>query len=345
MMNLIKPIVYKALHNNESITAEMIGGLCRVINFQHAEILIQAEQVGTLLTLNIFKNDLLLNDDLLLVGVEYILGHTKDIQYVEIKNFNHEVKPGFILQKYFLGSGNIIRFERQQFYQLRGIWHSERDFNPKIETWTHTKAWTSEVERIHPIRSVIQSGILYSKYVPEIDKTLSFKVIDEHKDLEIFHHWHNLPRIADFWELGLSKTELADYIKKTHEDPHTLPMMLLCDDKPVGYFEIYWCREDRLAPYYESEAFDRGFHFLIGDNNFLGFKNTDATLKVLAHFLFVDDLRTRRLMAEPRSDNTKVLKYIETFVAWKKLFEFNFPHKRSAMLECTREDFFMGNYL
>ena len=345
MMNLIRPITYKALHNNEYIVAEMIEGLCRVKNSHHAEVLVQVGQLGSLVTLNVFKNDSLLNDDLLLVAVEYILGHTKEITHVEIKNFNPDSNENFILQKYFLEADNIIRFQRHQFFQLRGIWHKDRDFTPKIETWTHTQAWTSKVERIHPVRENAQSGIMYSKYVPEIDKTLSFKIIDEHNDLSIFHEWQNLPRVAEFWELSLSRPELLEYIQKTLKDPHTLPMMLLCNEKPVGYFEIYWCREDRLAPYYDSEAFDRGFHFLIGDNNFLGFKNTDATLKVLTHFLFLEDLRTRRLMAEPRSDNVKVLKYIETFVAFKKLFEFDFPHKRSAMLECTREDFFTGNYL
>ena len=345
MINLIKPITYKPLHNNENITAEMIEGLCRVRNSNHAELLVQAEQKETTLYLSIMKNDSLLNDDLLLVAVEYILGHIKDIARVEIKKFNPDKKSGYLLQKYFLDSDDVIRFARHQFFQLRGIWHIERDFNPKIETWTHTQAWTSKVERIHPVRTDVQTGTLYSKYVPEIEKTLSFKMIDPATDLDIFHKWHNQPRIADFWELGLSKPELLDYIQKSLKDPHTFPMLLLCNDVPVGYFEMYWCREDRLAPYYESEAYDRGFHFLIGEDSFLGFKNTDATLKVLTHFLFMEDLRTRRLMAEPRSDNTKVLKYIETFVAWKKLFEFDFPHKRSAMLECTREDFFTGNYL
>ena len=101
MMNLIRPITYKALHNNEYIVAEMIEGLCRVKNSHHAEVLVQVGQLGSLVTLNVFKNDSLLNDDLLLVAVEYILGHTKEITHVEIKNFNPDSNANFILQKYF----------------------------------------------------------------------------------------------------------------------------------------------------------------------------------------------------------------------------------------------------
>ena len=142
-----------------------------------------------------------------------------------------------------------------------------------------------------------------------------------------------------------SKEKILAYIEKSLKDPHALPTIAECDGVPFGYFELYWTREDRLAPYYESEVWDRGFHFLVGEKSFLGFSNTDAILKSLTHFIYLEDRRTRKIMAEPRSDNQKVLRYLETFVAWKKLYEFDFPHKRSALLECTRERFFTGDFI
>lgn len=338
MINMMKPIIYKPLHSGEAITAEMIEGLCRVKNTHNAELLVQSEAYDHKLKLNIMKNDSLLNDDLLLVAVEYILGHASELTEIEINHFNPDKKTAYLLQKHFLQTDDVIRFTRHQFYQLRGIWHKDRDYVLGIETWTSTSP-----ERIHPVRPNIQTGTLYSRYVPQIDKTLSFRMIDPVLDLDHFHDWHNQPRVADFWELALPKAELHDYILKGLKDPHTLPMIFECNGVPTGYFEMYWCREDRLAPYYESESFDRGFHFLIGDVNFLGFKNTDATLKSLLHFLFIDEIRTRRVMAEPRADNAKVLKYVETSGGWKKLYEFDFPHKRAALLECKRENFYMGH--
>ena len=338
MINMLKPVTYKPLHSLESITAEMIEGLCHVKNSHNAELLVQAEAHGELLKLNIMKNDSLLNDDLLLVATEYILGHSTELKTVEVHNFNPDKKPGFLLQKYFFNQDGVIRFGRHQFFQLRGIWHKDRDYVLGIESWT-----TSSAERVHPVRPDIQTGTLYSKYIPQIEKTLSFRMIDPVRDLDIFHEWHNQPRVADFWELPLPKPELKSYIEKGLKDPHTLPMILECNGVATGYFEMYWCREDRLAPYYESEAFDRGFHFLIGDTSFLGFHNTDAAIKSLLHFLFIDEVRTRRVMAEPRSDNAKVLKYVETSGGWKKLYEFDFPHKRAALLECKREAFYMGH--
>lgn len=338
MIKMMKTITYKPLHSLEPITAEMFDGLCRVKNNHNDELLVQAEVQGEFLKLIIMKNDSLLNDDLLLVATEYILGHSTELKTVEIYNFNPKIKTDFLLQKYFLNQDGIIRFGRHQFYQLRGVWHKDRDYTLGIETWT-----TSSTEKIHPVRPDYQTGTLYSKYVPEIEKTLSFRMIDPVRDLDIFHEWHNRPRIAKFWELPLPKSELKQYIQKGLRDPHTLPMIFECNGVATGYFEMYWCREDRLAPYYESEAFDRGFHFLIGDTSFLGFHNTDAVIKSLLHFLFIDEIRTRRVMAEPRSDNAKVLKYVATSGGWKKLYEFDLPHKRAALLECKREAFYMGH--
>lgn len=337
---MMKSVTYRPTHSKQEIKAEMIEGLCRVRNDHHAELLVQAEPHGSLLKLNVMKNDSLLNDDLLLVAAEYILGHNTELEEIEIHGFNPDKKSAYLLQKHFLNNDGVILFARHQFFQLKGIWHVDRDHTPSLETWTVTK------DRVHPVRNNIQSGTLYSRYVPAIEKTLSFRIIDTHRDLDTFHEWHNQPRVSNFWELALPKVELLTYMENGLKDTHTLPMILEADGKPVGYFEMYWCPEDRLAPYYSNvEAFDRGFHFLIGDPEFLGLKNTDSALKSLAHFLFIDDIRTSKIMAEPRADNAKVLKYVESIEAWKKLYEFDFPHKRAAMLECKRQIYFMGKNL
>jgi hypothetical protein len=187
--------------------------------------------------------------------------------------------------------------------------------------------------------------VQYARYIPGLGKTLSFRVVDPDQDVAVFHSWQTQPRVYEFWELNKPQKELHEYLVKGSADPHQIPMFVEFDGVPVGYFEMYWTMEDRLGPYYEASAFDRGFHFLIGNENFLGFPNTDAIIKSACHFLFLDDPRTRNIMAEPRSDNKRVLKYVDLIPAWRKLKEFDFPHKRAALLECRRERFFLGPYL
>jgi acetyl CoA:N6-hydroxylysine acetyl transferase len=339
MLTSLRVMTYKPLSANLSFFASMNDGVCKIQDEKDRILELKCSSFNDELTMDILRNDQQEDDNLLLVAVEYILGHNSELQKIRINNHTLVKNHKNILQKYFSLDRATLKFSRSEFFQLRALWHKERDYDLKIEKWTTSN------DRLHPERLNIQSGVLYRRYVPSIEKSLSFRMIDIDGDLDIFHDWHNQPRVANFWELASPKEELRQYIEKSLKDPHTLPMIAECDGVPVGYFEMYWTREDRLAPYYPSEAFDRGFHFLIGNVDFLGFKNTDATLKCLSHFLFLDEIRTRKIMAEPRSDNHKVLKYIETFTAWKKLYEFDFPHKRAALLECTREVFFMEQNL
>lgn len=199
-------------------------------------------------------------------------------------------------------------------------------------------------DRHHPVRPAPFQGTMYKRYLPKIGKTISFRLITLN-DLDTFHDWHNQPRVYHFWELNQSKEELKAYIEKGLKDPHQIPVIVEMDGEPMGYFEFYWVREDRLGPYYDSDAFDRGFHFLIGNKKFLGNAITDQVIKSVLHLLFLDDARTRRVMAEPRHDNQKVLKYAQASIGWKQLKIFDFPHKRAALLENSREVFFGGNAL
>lgn len=223
---------------------------------------------------------------------------------------------------------------RSEFYQRRELWLGTEAAPAISESWTETAG------RRHPVRPQPADGCLYRRYVPEIARTLSFRTIDPDRDLEVFHRWQNLPRVASLWDLAQPREQLAEYLARLRADPHSLPLILEIDGESAGYFEVYWVAEDRLGPYYASEPYDRAFHFLIGEKKFLGFENTDAVLRSVSHFLFLDDVRTQRIMAEPRADNTRVLRYVATLPGWRFLHEFDFPHKRAALLECRRETYF-----
>lgn len=266
------------------------------------------------------------DSELLEVLVEYLLGHDPEVKEIKLEGFKDGIP---LLGRTFL---------RSEFFQLRSRWHHEIDLELRPERWTQTN------ERPHPIRPALVQKTLYKRYLPQLEKTVSFRPLSLN-DLDLFHEWHNQPRVSFFWELNQDKEALKAYIEKGLTDAHQIPLVLEMDNEPVGYFEMYWVREDRLGPYYESDAYDRGFHFLIGNKKFLGASITDSIIKSCLHFLFLDDPRTRRVMAEPRHDNQKVLKYAQESVGWKKVKIFDFPHKRAWLLENSRELFFGGNAL
>lgn len=122
-------------------------------------------------------------------------------------------------------------------------------------------------------------------------------------------------------------------------DPHIIPLIGEFNGQPFGYVEVYWVAEDRLSPYYDVQDYDRGIHLLVGEQDFRGPQHFNAWMKAISHYLFLDDVRTQRLVLEPRSDNQRLFNRILPF-GYEKCFEFNFPHKRSALLMLTRDRFF-----
>ncbi|MBM4200438.1 MAG: acetyltransferase, partial [Gammaproteobacteria bacterium] len=146
-------------------------------------------------------------------------------------------------------------------------------------------------------------------------------------------------RVASFWELAGTREEHRGYLDRALADRHMHPVVGRFDGRPFGYFEIYWAKEDRIAPYYAVDDYDRGIHMLVGEPAFRGPHRVAAWLPSLAHYLFLDDPRTRNVVAEPRSDNAKMIGYLQQAGFYREK-EFDFPHKRAAMMILPREVFF-----
>jgi len=191
----------------------------------------------------------------------------------------------------------------------------------------------------HPLRPPLPTGELYRRYLPGQELRVSFRSVDPDADLDTFHAWHNEPRVSAFWELAGSKAMHREYLDKVTNDPHMQPVFGCFDGEPFGYFEIYWAKEDRIAPYYPADDYDRGVHMLVGEQRWRGPHRVAAWLPSLVHFMFLDDPRTRNVVAEPRADNAKMIGYMQQ-AGFCRLKEFDFPHKRAAMMLLSREVFF-----
>ena len=191
----------------------------------------------------------------------------------------------------------------------------------------------------HPLRPPQPEGLVYVRRDPAIGRTVSFEAIAIERDLDLFHGWMNDGRVAFFWELARSKEDLRAYLERLQADPHAFGLIGAFDGEKAGYFEVYWGAEDRLGAHYDAHPFDRGWHGLIGNARFLGRARTAAWLRALTHFLFLDDVRTAKVVGEPNAAHRKLLRYADE-LAYRKVKEFDFPHKRAALMHCDRADFF-----
>jgi RimJ/RimL family protein N-acetyltransferase len=199
--------------------------------------------------------------------------------------------------------------------------------------------YTSTQERRHPVRPPNAHGTIYERYFPQIDMTLSLRTVDPEADADVFSGWMNLDRVAEFWDQRGTRAEHAAYLAERLADPHMHPMIGYFDDTPFGYFEFYWAKEDRIAPFYDAGDFDRGLHLLIGDPQFQSAGKLKAWWSGVLHYMFIDEPRTQRLVGEPRVDHVRHIAYMHR-MGFHTLKEFDFPHKRAALTVIEREKFF-----
>ncbi|SDA21470.1 Protein N-acetyltransferase, RimJ/RimL family [Methylobacterium sp. UNC378MF] len=198
--------------------------------------------------------------------------------------------------------------------------------------------FTATAGRRHPLRPETPAGIVYARVIPWLGRCLSFRTMTEPGDVALFSAWMNDPRVAAIWQEAGTLATHAAAIAKLQADPAILPLFGCLDGKPFGYFELYWARESRLGPLYESGPYDRGWHVAIGDEAVRGRPYLSAWLPSLMHYLFLDEPRTQRIVGEPRADHAQQIRNLHAS-GFATVATIDFPHKRAALVALSREHF------
>ncbi|GGN18230.1 MULTISPECIES: GNAT family N-acetyltransferase [Marinomonas] len=191
----------------------------------------------------------------------------------------------------------------------------------------------------HPMRPQPQSGELYRRHIPALRQEISLVGLDIEQHADLFSKWQNSDRVAAFWDQKGSLEEHTAYLKEQLADNKNQLLIVCLDDEPFAYIEAYWAKEDRIAPYYSVGDYDRGIHMLVGEEHHRGAHKVAAWLPSVCHYLYLADPRTDKVVSEPRADNQKMIDYLQKH-GFAKLKEFDFPHKRSALMSQLRESFF-----
>lgn len=157
-------------------------------------------------------------------------------------------------------------------------------------------------------------------------------------DVELLHKWMNDERVSYSWGEQGPQSHQEDFLKHCLTSKHSFPVIGSFDNKPFGFFEIYWVKEDRLYPHLGGQVddWDRGLHCLVGEQEFRGPHRVKVWLSALVHYCWLADLRTNVVMMEPRVDNEKLKKYCEE-VGFYKEREVALPHKQSNLMKIRRE--------
>lgn len=229
----------------------------------------------------------------------------------------------------------ILEIALSAFLQLREPWLDARLWNVPPEVRREADCpggW-------HPRRPRVPDGCLYRKHLAATGEVFELHRarLDEHG--EPFHRWQNTPHVAEAWNEEGTREEHDAYLRERREDPHVEPLVGTLDGTPFAYVEVYWAREDRIGPHCDPGPYDQGLHLLVGEPSFLGGGRTAAWMRATFHFMFLREPRTTRLVGEPDAGNDRVIGRLRE-TGWSKQGEFEFPHKRAALLTLDRHAFF-----
>lgn len=221
---------------------------------------------------------------------------------------------------------------REALWQQEGWLKAEakRDFPEMLVVDHHVR---------HPLRPPKPVGEVYRRYDVQLGSWISFRTLDVEADLERFNRWQNKPRVNEFWEEAGTLDEHRAHLGNLAADPHCLQLIGCFDGEPFGFFDVYWAREDRIGPWCDAAFYDRGIHMLVGEDHHRGPHKIGCWLPSLVHYLFLDEPRTARIVSEPRSDNDRMIGHLIN-TGFSRLRDFNFPHKRAALMSLSRERFF-----
>ncbi|MHB0772398.1 GNAT family N-acetyltransferase [Bradyrhizobium sp. 5.13L] len=243
------------------------------------------------------------------------------------------------LARELMDSGLAIMSEKQ-LVLLPELVMQRRDnwlVNPGRPPWPQLHVMTNG--RRHPRRATKPTGKVYGRYIPWLSEVISFRVADLENDLHLLHRWMNDPRVDAFWNEAGDLDKHRRYLAGILADPHMLPLIGCFGDEPFGYFEIYWAKENRIAPFYDAGDYDRGWHVVVGEDAFRGRRYISAWLPSLMHYMFLDDCRTQRIVGEPAAAHSQQLHNLERS-GFAKIKNFDFPHKRATLVMLLRERFF-----
>lgn len=226
-----------------------------------------------------------------------------------------------------------LTVSRELFWQWDRLWLANRREPAPIQ-----QVFSKDGRR-HPRRPAKPTGTVYRRHIPWLDKTFSLRALDVERDLPTVNRWMNEPAVAHFWQETGDLAHHRRYLSGIAADPHTLGLIGCFDDQPFSYFEAYWAKEDRIAPFYDAADHDRGWHVLVGEPGLRGREFLTAWMPGISHYLFLDDCRTQRIVIEPRIDNRRMVHSLNR-CGYASLKEIQFPHKRAVLGLLMRERFF-----
>lgn len=221
------------------------------------------------------------------------------LQYIYTKGVRHPIRPKPPQQGETFYTRYIPSVGQHLSFRVASLSDTPVAYNGPVSTPDATTAVTASLASVG--MTPVPSAAPTPAQEPEPDTR-------NMTDLELLHKWMNDPRVAKFWGCAGPVQVQEKFLRGNLEAKHSFPAIGCWDGKPFGYVEVYWVKEDILASLLsagEAKDWDRGFHVLVGEQEFRGAHRLSRWINALAHYCLVADNRTESVVLEPRIDNER----------------------------------------
>lgn len=168
-------------------------------------------------------------------------------------------------------------------------------------------------------------------------KTFALRAVSYPEDMPLLYQWMHAEHVVDQWQLHLPMSQLKTHFEKMLADDHQRLYLILCDDEPIGYTEIYETARDRLSNYYKAKDTDMGWHILLGDPAVVGKGYLKPTGMMISKFIF-EQTDAKKIVVEPDS-KVEVYRWVADSFAYRVQRLIEMPEKTASLYFCNRDEF------
>lgn len=176
--------------------------------------------------------------------------------------------------------------------------------------------------------------VLYVKYFPEQDLTITLRAFDMSKDLDMLHGWFNMEHTKAFWKMDGPIRELEEFYIMLMDSPHSHAFVGEINGEATFTMEPYWPMRDSVGKYYDALPTDYGAHLLIAPTD----KNKKCTMQliqVVMEYIF-NQPEVGKCIGEA-DVQAKPMHMLITRVGFKFQKVLEMPHKTANLTFCERE--------
>ncbi|HEY0175152.1 MAG TPA: GNAT family N-acetyltransferase, partial [Pedobacter sp.] len=178
------------------------------------------------------------------------------------------------------------------------------------------------------------SDILYSRYFPKENVTVSLRPIDLDRDLEMLHEWFHREHAKKIWQMDWPLRQLELYYRTMLPGDVVHSYIGEANGIPTFNIEVYWAIRDLVGAYYEVLPTDYGTHQFIAPVD-PKLKFASPSTQCMLDYVFADP-KGGKMVGEGSVDSlASIMNKAHVGFRIEKVIEL--PNKRANLNFCYRE--------